>query len=109
MSNRNRLRFLTVGLLSTAMMSVGSALAWADDGSIVLDFVRHGQSIDNAAGIIDTEPPGTGLTTTIGEGQAGTVAQEIQSAYGNNIVGLFDSEELRTQETAVPLAQLLAC
>jgi hypothetical protein len=108
MSNRNRLRFLTVGLLSTAMMSVGSALAWADDGSIVLDFVRHGQSIDNAAGIIDTEPPGTGLTTTIGEGQAGTVAQEIQSAYGNNIVGLFDSEELRTQETAVPLAQLLA-
>jgi hypothetical protein len=108
MSNRNRLRFLTVGLLSMAMMSVGSALAWADDGSIVLDFVRHGQSIDNAAGIIDTEPPGTGLTTTIGEGQAGTVAQEIQSAYGNNIVGLFDSEELRTQETAVPLAQLLA-
>jgi hypothetical protein len=105
---RNRLRYISVGLLSMAMMSVGSALAWADDGSIVLDFVRHGQSIDNAAGIIDTEPPGTGLTTTIGEGQAGTVAQEIQSAYGNNIVGLFDSEELRTQETAVPLAQLLA-
>jgi hypothetical protein len=107
-SNRNRLRFVVVGLLSTGLMSIGSAMAWADDGSIVLDFVRHGQSIDNAAGIIDTEPPGTGLTTTIGEGQAGTVAQEIQSAYGNNIVGLFDSEELRTQQTAVPLEQLLA-
>jgi Histidine phosphatase superfamily (branch 1) len=107
MSNRNRLRFLTVGLLSAAMMSIGSAMAWADDESIVLDFVRHGESIDNKAGIIDTTAPGTALDAT-GEGQAGTVAQEIQSAYGNNIVGLFDSEELRTQETAVPLAPLLA-
>ena len=107
MSNRNRLRFLTVGLLSAAMMSIGSAMAWADDESIVLDFVRHGESIDNKAGIIDTTAPGTALDAT-GEGQAGTVAQEIQSAYGNNIVGLFDSEELRAQETAVPLAQLLA-
>ena len=107
MSNRNRLRFATVGLLSTAMMSIGSAMAWADDESILLDFVRHGESIDNKAGIIDTTPPGTALDAT-GESQAGTVAQETQSAYGNNIVGLFDSEELRTQETAAPLAELLA-
>jgi hypothetical protein len=107
-SRRNRLRFVVVGLLSTGLLSVGSALAWADDGSIVLDFVRHGQSIDNAAGIIDTEPPGTELTTT-GEDQAGTVAQEIQSEYGKDIVGLFDSQELRTQETAAPLvAELVA-
>jgi len=107
-SRRNRLRFVVVGLLSTGLLSVGSALAWADDGSIVLDFVRHGQSVDNAAGIIDTEPPGTELTTT-GEDQAGTVAQEIQSEYGKDIVGLFDSQELRTQETAAPLvAELVA-
>jgi Histidine phosphatase superfamily (branch 1) len=106
MSNRNRLRFVTVGLLSTALMSIGSALAWADDGSIVLDFVRHGQSVDNAAGIIDTQPPGTDLTPT-GEDQASTVAQAIQSEYGNDIVGLFASEEVRTQETAAQLADLL--
>jgi hypothetical protein len=106
MSNRNRLRFLTVGLLSTAMMSVGSALAWADDGSIVLDFVRHGQSIDNAAGIIDTEPPGTGLTMP-GETEASTVANSIISEYGTNIAGVYDSQELRTQETAVPLLEAL--
>ena len=99
MSNRNRLRFATVGLLSTAMMSIGSAMAWADDESILLDFVRHGESIDNSAGIIDTTPPGTALDAT-GESQACTVAQETQSAYGYSIVGLFDSEELRTQETA---------
>jgi Histidine phosphatase superfamily (branch 1) len=108
MSNRNRLRFVAVGLLSTGLLSLGSALAWADDGSIVLDFVRHGQSIDNAAGIMDTEPPGTALTTT-GEDQASTVANSIISEYGTNIAGVYDSQELRTQETAAPLvAELVA-
>src|ERR1700744_2932527 len=94
MSNPNRLRFITVGLLSTALMSVGSAVAWADDESIIIDFVRHGESIDNNAGIIDTTPPGTALDTT-GEGQAATVATAIQHEFGTNIAGVFDSEELR--------------
>ena len=103
---RNRLRFVTVGLLSTALMSIGSASAWADDGSIVLDFVRHGQSIDNAAGIIDTAPPGTELTQT-GLTQAETVGQSIATAHANDIAGIFASEEIRAQETAAPLAELL--
>ena len=107
MSNRNRLRFMTVGLLSTALMSIGPALAWADDESIIIDFVRHGQSIDNNAGIIDTTPPGTELDAT-GETQASDVATAIQNEYGTNIAGLFDSQELRTQETAAPLAAELA-
>lgn len=102
---RSRLRFVTVGLLSTAMMSIGSALAWAD-GSIVLDLVRHAQSVDNAAGIIDTVPPGTALTP-IGEEQAQAVANAIQAEYGNSIAGVFSSEELRSQETAAQLADLL--
>ena len=101
-SPRNRLRFVVVGLLSTGLLSIGSAMAWADDESIVLDFVRHGQSIDNAAGIIDTEPPGTALTAT-GEDEANTVANSIISDYGSNIAGVYDSQELRTQETAAPL------
>jgi Histidine phosphatase superfamily (branch 1) len=108
MSHRNRLRFLTVGLLSTAMMSIGSAMAWADDESIVLDFVRHGESFDNKAGIIDTTAPGTALDPA-GETQATDVATAIQNEYGTNIAGVFDSEELRTQQTAAPLiAELLA-
>jgi Histidine phosphatase superfamily (branch 1) len=102
MSNRNRLRFAAAGFLSTALMSVGSALAWADDGSIIIDFVRHGESIDNKAGIIDTTPPGTALDTT-GSGQADSVATAIQHEFGTNIAGVFDSEELRTQQTAAPL------
>jgi len=103
---RNRYRYVAVGLLSTAMMSIGSALAWADDeGSIVLDLVRHGESVDNAKGIIDTVPPGTDLDAT-GESQATAVATAIQNEY-TNIAGIFASQEIRTQETAEPLAQAL--
>jgi Histidine phosphatase superfamily (branch 1) len=106
MSSRNRLRFVTVGLLSTALMSVGSAMAWADDGSIVLDFVRHGQSIDNAAGIIDSQPPGSELDP-MGITQANDVEQAIQAEYGNSIAGIYASQEIRTQDTAEPLAKAL--
>jgi hypothetical protein len=100
---RNRYRYIAVGLLSTAMMSIGSALAWADDGSIVLDLVRHGESVDNAKGIIDTVPPGTQLDAT-GEGQATAVTTAIQNEY-TNIAGIFSSDEIRSQDTAAPLAQ----
>jgi hypothetical protein len=93
-------------MLSTGLLSIGSALAWADDESITLDFVRHGQSVDNAAGIIDTQPPGTELTPT-GVDEATTVAQTIQSEYGNDIAGIFASEEVRTQETAAQLVDAL--
>jgi hypothetical protein len=103
---RNRYRYITVGLLSTALMSIGSAMAWADDGTIVLDFVRHAESIDNAAGIVDTNPPGTALGTT-GMDQANAIATTIENEYGTNIAGLFSSEETRALETASPLAQLL--
>jgi hypothetical protein len=107
MSNSRRSRLCVVGVLSAGLLSVGSGLAWADDESIVLDFVRHGESIDNHAGIIDTTPPGTALDTT-GEGQASDVAAAIQNEYGTNIAGVFDSEELRAQETAQPLLDALS-
>ena len=99
---RRLLRPIVVGLLATGLLSMASALAWADDESIIIDFVRHGESIDNNAGIIDTTPPGTALDPT-GEGQATDVATAIQHEFGTNIAGVFDSEELRTQQTAAPL------
>ncbi|MGA8332712.1 MAG: histidine phosphatase family protein, partial [Mycobacterium sp.] len=102
-----RLRYVFVGLLSTGLLSVGSALAWADDSSIILDFVRHGESIDNNAGIIDTVPPGTSLDAT-GFGQADNVATSIQNQFGTDIAGVFDSDELRTQQTAQPLLGALS-
>jgi Histidine phosphatase superfamily (branch 1) len=101
------MRPFIVGLLSTALMSVGPALAWADDGSVIIDFVRHGESIDNAAGIIDTNPPGTGLDST-GIDQANAVAAAIYNEYHDNIAELAASQEIRAQETAAPLADILA-
>jgi broad specificity phosphatase PhoE len=97
MSNSHRYRFAVAGLLSAGLMSIGPALAWADDGSIVLDFVRHGQSIANQAGIIDTVPPGTSLTPE-GVTQAMTVGDQL--AQGDPYAGLFTSQELRAIETA---------
>ena len=104
---RRLVRSFVVALMATGLMSIGSAVAWADDESIVIDFVRHGESIDNHAGIIDTTPPGTALDAT-GEGQASDVAAAIQNEYGTNIAGVFDSEELRAQETAQPLLDALS-
>src|ERR1700759_2186497 len=96
-SRRNRLSFFVVGLLSAALTSIGSAFAWADSTDITLDFVRHAQSVDNAAGIIDTVPPGTGLTPE-GVTQATTIADQL--AQGGPYAGLFSSDELRAIETA---------
>jgi hypothetical protein len=107
MSNRNRLRLVAAGFFAIALMSIGPAVAWADDGSIIIDFVRHAESIDNHAGIIDTTPPGTALDTT-GESQASAIATTIQNEFGTKFGGLFDSQELRAAETAAPLVQELA-
>ena len=106
MSTRNRLRFAVVGLLSTGLLSMASALAWADNEDIVLDLVRHGESTANAAGIIDTAPPGAPLDAT-GITQANNAVDAIYSEIGKNIAGVFTSEELRTVQTAAPLADAL--
>ncbi|OBK24303.1 hypothetical protein A5634_02910 [Mycobacterium asiaticum] len=70
---------------------------------IEIDFVRHGQSIANAAGWIDTAVPGVALTP-YGMQQAANVANVLnpQGPFAN----LFMSELLRTQQTAAPLAGL---
>jgi hypothetical protein len=99
-------RPLVVGLLSVGLLSVASAPAWADDESIVLDLVRHGESTANLAGIIDTVPPGAHLDDT-GLGQATTVAGLINGEFKDGIAGVFTSDEIRTVETAAPLAESL--
>jgi hypothetical protein len=94
-------RCLAVGLLSTALMSLGSATAWADDGSIVLDFIRHGEAGDNT--VINTLVPGPDLTTT-GEQQADALALALKNS---GIDEIWASTMVRSQETATPLAQEL--
>ncbi len=73
---------------------------------ITLDLVRHGQSVDNAEGILGTIPPGAPLTE-IGQQQAQDVAPLIDAAFPGGLAGIYASEFLRAQDTAQPLAQLL--
>src|SRR6516165_6930427 len=101
MSNRNSLRFVVVGLLSTALMSIGSAVAWAADGSIVLDFLRHGESGDMT--VVNTLVPGPDLTAT-GEQQANDLVNVLS---GSGIDDIYTSTMIRSQETATPLADAL--
>lgn len=73
-------------------------------GTLVqIDFVRHAQSIANAAGWIDTAVPGVSLTP-VGMLQADAVAHILQPQ--GPFAGLFESQLLRTQQTAAPLAAL---
>ncbi|HEU4363415.1 MAG TPA: phosphoglycerate mutase family protein [Mycobacterium sp.] len=73
---------------------------------ITIDFVRHGQSVDNAEGILGTVAPGATLTD-LGQQQANDVAALIHAAFPNGIAGIYGSELVRTQETAQPLLDLL--
>ncbi|BBX76064.1 hypothetical protein MSHI_39700 [Mycobacterium shinjukuense] len=85
----------------------GAAAMVATGGSgqtIVIDFVRHGQTAANAAGWIDTAVPGVPLTA-LGQQQAQAIANVLapQGPYA----GIFTSQLIRTQQTAAPLAALL--
>jgi hypothetical protein len=93
-------RYTAVGLLSTALLSIGSAMAWADD-SITLDFVRHGESGDMT--VVNTLVPGPELTDT-GEQQAQALVNVLS---GNGIDDIYASTMIRSQETAAPLAEAL--
>lgn len=73
---------------------------------ITLDLVRHGESVDNAEGILGTMPPGAELTE-LGQQQAADVAPAIHDAFPDGIAGLYASEMIRAQDTAQPLADLL--
>lgn len=73
---------------------------------ITLDMVRHGQSMDNAEGVLGTVPPGAELTP-LGQQQAADVAPLINTAFPEGFAGLYASELIRAQDTAQPLADLL--
>lgn len=70
---------------------------------IVIDFIRHAESTDNAAHIIGTMPPGAHLTE-LGQSQAQGLIDRLGD---NDYDGLFASWLVRTQETAAPLADHL--
>ncbi len=66
--------------------------------SIIIDFVRHGQSIGNAANLIDTGVPGLPLTA-LGQQQATAIGTLLGGQ--NNFAGVFMSQLTRVQQTAL--------
>lgn len=66
-----------------------------------LILIRHGQTPANVAQVLDTVPPGPGLTD-LGHEQAGRLAARLAA---EEIVSVHASRALRAQQTAAPLAR----
>jgi broad specificity phosphatase PhoE len=65
-----------------------------------LILARHGQTPANVAKVLDTLPPGPGLTE-LGNTQAGALAERLAE---EKVVAVHASRALRAQQTAAPLA-----
>lgn len=85
------IRGITVQLLSAA--------------DVTIDFIRHGESLDNVASLIGTLPPGAALTDA-GRQQALDIVSKL-GVDGGTKNGVFASEFLRAQQTAWPLLESL--
>jgi broad specificity phosphatase PhoE len=72
--------------------------------SIVISFVRHGESEGNLLGYMSSAVPGPALTS-LGLTQAQAIGDTLFAR--GPIAGVFSSQLLRTQMTAAPLATLL--
>lgn len=84
-------------------------------GDVTIDFIRHGESTDNVAGILGTRVPGALLTDT-GRDQAVTVGHALfggEQVPGAGLINITDADQvyasgfLRAQQTAWPLLDLL--
>jgi broad specificity phosphatase PhoE len=82
---------------------IGTGGTAGNHKSIVIEFVRHGETLSNAAGLIDTGVPGPGLDA-LGLQQANAIGAAL-SGQGP-FAGIFTSQLLRSQQTAFPLAGL---
>lgn len=71
---------------------------------VTIEFIRHGQTASNVANLLDTAIPGPPLTTA-GQVQAAAIAS-ILNGQQPNFAGIFDSQMIRTQETASYLVGL---
>ncbi|MGV0625284.1 histidine phosphatase family protein [Mycolicibacter minnesotensis] len=70
--------------------------------NMVLDLVRHGQSVDNVEHIIGTVPPGASITAD-GAAQAAYLADPANPQHlldPSLYTGIYASEFIRTQQTA---------
>jgi hypothetical protein len=76
-----------------------------DAQDIVIDIVRHGQRMP-PADLEDTQsPPFPGVPLSeLGQQQAQDVGQQLFTALGPHVAGIFSGQAIRDQETAAPFA-----
>ncbi len=91
-------RGLFIGTGATALSGTN-----AETQPIQIDFVRHGETENNFNDILDTAIPGAPLDA-LGVTQANNIANQLfpQGPFA----GIFDSQLIRTQQTAMPLELL---
>ncbi|WP_145013956.1 histidine phosphatase family protein [Mycobacterium marseillense] len=101
MPKRSLFRKASVAVAAlTATVMVAGCGGSAQARSITVTFVRHAQSEANAAGTIDTDVPGPGLTPE-GKGQAEQIAHQLGR---KDYDAVYASTMARAQQTAAPLA-----
>jgi broad specificity phosphatase PhoE len=83
-----------------ATLVVGACGGSAQARAITLTFIRNAQTQSDADGIINTDPPGPGLTQE-GQGQAQQVAHR---SGRNDFDAVYASAMAEAQQTAGPLA-----
>ena len=94
--------YLGVTLAAVALL-LGTAIPASAAELMRVTFVRHGQSLGNASGSIDSSTPGPVLSE-LGQQQAATV---VGTLGDRNFDGIYASSMVRTQLTAAPMSQYL--
>lgn len=92
--------FWKVGAVLAATLVVGACSGSAQARAITLTFVRNAQTQADADGVINTDPPGPGLTAE-SKGEAQQVAH--QSGH-TDFDAVYASAMAEAQQTAGPLA-----
>lgn len=89
--------------LAAAALLLGTAIPAAAAELMRVTFVRHGQSLGNASGSIDSSTPGPVLSQ-LGQQQSAAVVGKLGD---RNFDAIYASSMVRTQLTAAPMSQYL--
>lgn len=89
-------------LMTVAMLAACSS-PHPEVHNITLTLVRHAQSTANEQGVIETKPPGPGLSPE-GQKQAEALAAKLKNG---DYDGVYSSQLLRSEQTAAPAARAL--
>ncbi|BBY75348.1 hypothetical protein MPRF_22470 [Mycolicibacterium parafortuitum] len=101
--HRSRLWRYLASMLTACALLAGTAVPAAAAELMRVTFVRHGQSLGNASGSIDSSTPGPVLSE-LGYQQAEAVAGRLGD---KNFDGVYASSMVRTQLTAAPMSRYL--